>query len=319
MTETASIYGPVAQDISVVRDRLRRLADGRHPLLAEAISYVFESVGKHIRPTLCLLSGKLGEYDLDALVTLAASIEVVHTATLVHDDTVDQALRRRGVRTVNSVWGQKIAILLGDYLFAQSALLATQLNRIPIMTLLSETVMAMSSGELQQFAASQSREVNEASYLQRIGGKTASLFAMCCQGGAIVSSQEESSVEALRAYGVNLGLAFQIADDVLDIVGEEVVLGKPAGGDLLQGNVTLPVILYSQTVPADSWFWRELETGKKLADVVEAVRSSDAPGLALERAEAYAEAARGALRAFPQSEAREALEELTEYVIRRSR
>jgi geranylgeranyl pyrophosphate synthase len=319
MTETASIYGPVADDISVVRDRLRALADGHHPLLVEALTYVFESVGKHIRPALCLLSGKLGEYDLDALVTLAASVEAVHTATLVHDDTVDQALRRRDLRTVNSVWGHKIAILLGDFLFAQSAQLATQLNRIPIMTLLSETVMAMSSGELQQFAAAQSREVSEANYLERIGGKTASLFAMCCQGGAIVSGQREHEVAALRTYGTNLGMAFQIADDVLDVVGEEVVLGKPAGSDLVQGNVTLPVILYSQTVPADSWFWRRLELGNGLEDVVEAVRSSDAPRRALDRAESYAAVARDALQVFPAGESRDALEELTEYVIRRSR
>jgi geranylgeranyl pyrophosphate synthase len=318
MTETASIYGPVANDLPIVRDRLRSLANGHHPLLAEALTYVFESVGKHIRPTLCLLSGRLGEYDLDSLVTLAASIEVVHTATLVHDDTVDQALSRRGVRTVNSVWGRKLAILLGDFLFAQSAQLATELDRIPIMTLLSETVMAMSSGELQQFAAAQSREVNEADYLQRIRGKTASLFAMCCQGGAIVSGQAESQVAALRSYGINLGLAFQIADDVLDITGEEVVLGKPAGSDLVEGNVTLPVILYSQTVPEDSWFWRRLEAGSELEEVVEVVRSSDAPRQALERAEGFAASARGALQIFPACESRDALEELTEYVIRRS-
>jgi geranylgeranyl pyrophosphate synthase len=319
MTETASIYGPVANDITVVRERLRKLADGRHPLLTEALTYVFESTGKHIRPTVCLLSGKLGEYDLEALVTLAASVEAVHTATLVHDDTVDQAARRRGLRTVNALWGGKTAILLGDYLFAQSAELATELNLIPIMALLSETVMAMSSAELQQLSASESREVDEARYMQRIAGKTASLFAMCCQGGAIVSRQREREVKALRTYGVNLGMAFQIADDVLDIVGDERVLGKPAGTDLLEGNVTLPVILYSRRVSEDSWFWRRMRTGSGLSEVIDAVRDSDAPDLALSRADEHAEAAREALRGFPASEARDALGELTDYVVRRNR
>ena len=319
MTETASIYGPVADDISAVRERLRDLSAGHHPLLSEALAYVFESVGKHIRPTLCLLCGKLGDYHLGNLVTLAASIEVVHTATLVHDDTVDQALSRRGLRTVNAVWGGKIAILLGDYLFAQSAQLATELDRIQIMSLLSETVMAMSSAELQQFAASQVREIDESGYLQRITGKTSSLFALCCQGAGIVSDQDARNVAALRAYGMNLGMAFQIADDVLDFVGDEATLGKPAGGDLLQGTVTLPVILYSQSVSADSAFWRYLRDGVHLEEIVDAVRESRGPALAIERATDYAESARECLRVFPAGEAKEALEDMTDYVIRRSR
>jgi geranylgeranyl pyrophosphate synthase len=319
VTETASLYGPVVGDISAVRERLHDLTIGHHPLLAEALAYVFETVGKHIRPTLCLLCGKLGEYDLETLVTLAASIEVVHTAPLVHDDTVDQALSRRGLRTVNAVWGGKIAVLLGDFLFAQSAQLATELNRVQIMSLLSETVMAMSSGELQQFAASQSREIDEASYLQRIEGKTATLLAMCCQGAGIVSEQGGREVEALRNYGMNLGMAFQIADDVLDFVGDEATLGKPAGSDLLQGTVTLPVILYSQSVPADSSFWHYLRDGVHLDEIVEAVRGSRGPALAIERAAEYAASARASLRIFPSGDAKEALEDLTDYVIRRSR
>lgn len=319
MTEIASVFGPVAGDIPAVGERLRRLADGRHPLLAEVLTYVFETQGKRIRPALCLLAGKLGAYDLEPLVTLAASIEVVHTATLIHDDTVDGAASRRGLRTVNSMWDAKVAILLGDFLFAQSAELATELNRISIMSLLSETVMAMSSGELRQYAASRSREVDEREYLQRIAGKTASLFAMCCQGGALVTDQGAGAVEAMRSYGINLGLAFQIADDVLDIVGDERTLGKPAGSDLLQGTVTLPVILYAQRLPVDSPFWTQLNAGTNLEEIVDAVRRSDAPDRALKRAEEYAAAARAELAVFPESDQRDALADLTEYVINRTR
>ncbi|HEX8917050.1 MAG TPA: polyprenyl synthetase family protein, partial [Chloroflexota bacterium] len=216
MTETATLFGPVADAIPLVGDRLRKLAVGQHSLLGEALAYVFESEGKRIRPALVMLSGRLGTYDVDRLVTLSASLEAVHTATLVHDDTIDQALTRRGLRTVNAVWDAKVAILIGDFLFAQSAYLAAQLDNVRVMSMLSETVMAMSSGELQQYASSRNRAVDEADYLQRITGKTASLFAMCCGGAAVVSEQSEEQIDALRSFGNNIGVGFQIADDVLD-------------------------------------------------------------------------------------------------------
>jgi heptaprenyl diphosphate synthase len=319
MTETATIYGPVAGDIPRVGERLRNLANGHHPLLNEALTYVFEAGGKRLRPAIVLLSGRLGSYDLDRLVTLAASLEVVHTATLVHDDTIDQALTRRGLRTISAVWDEKIAILIGDFLFAQSAHLAAQLDSVRIMSLLSDTVMAMSTGELGQYAASQRREVDEAGYLQRIAGKTASLFAMCCEGAAIVSGQPDDDVRALRDYGTNLGLAFQIADDVLDFVGDERTLGKPAGSDLLQGTITLPAILFCQTLPDSSPMRRKLAGGQEIVDVIAAIRESSAPDEAMSVADRYAAVARDALVGFPSSEAKSALAELTSYVVRRER
>lgn len=319
MTETASIYGPVAADVPAVGDRLRKLAMGHHPLLGETLEYVFRTSGKRIRPALVMLSGKLGRYDRDRLITLAASLEVVHTATLVHDDTIDQALSRRGLDTVNAVWDGKVAILIGDFLFAQSAHLAAQLDSVPIMTLLSETVMAMSSGELRQYAASSGRVIDESDYFQRIAGKTASLFAMCCAGAAIVSEQSEGAVAMLRSYGNNLGLAFQIADDVLDFVGDEATLGKPAGGDLRQGTMTLPVILYAETVSTPAAVVRRLEHGDEIDSLIDDVRRSAAPERALARARAYAEAGRQDLAYFADSDAKDALSQLTEYVIERHR
>ena len=319
MTSVASLYEPVADDIPLVGERLRSIAHGQHPLLGEALTYVFRSSGKQVRPALVLLSGKLGRYARDRLVTLAASLEVVHTATLVHDDTIDEALSRRGITTVNTVWDGKVAILVGDYLFAQSAFLAAQLDSVRIMTLLSRTVMDMSSGELRQYASASSRTLDETDYLKRIAGKTASLFAMCCEGAAVVSGQSEREIEALRAYGENLGMAFQIADDVLDVVGTEAQLGKPAGSDLRQGVVTLPVILFARDLPAASPIRAQILNGKNVDDVVESVARSDAPEAALERARAYAEAAREALDAFPWSDAREALEHLAGHVVERSR
>jgi geranylgeranyl pyrophosphate synthase len=319
MTETAQLYGPVAGDISAVGERLRALSDGHHPLLGEALAYVFQTSGKQMRPALVMLCGKLGVYDRDRLVTLAASLEVVHTATLVHDDTIDEAISRRGLTTVSELWDRKVAILIGDFLFAQSAHLAAQLESVPVMTLLSETVMAMSSGELRQYASSRDRLVDEGDYFQRIAGKTASLFAMCCAGAAIVSGQTAHAIEALRRYGMNLGLAFQIVDDVLDLIGDEKTLGKPAGGDLRQGTITLPYILFLQDQPPDSHLRRGLEPGGDLERLITAVRASNAPRQALTRAQAYAAEARRALDAFPPSEARDALVQLTDRVVERDR
>lgn len=319
MTETASLYGPVETDIPRVGERLRDLANGHHPLLGDALAYVFASGGKRIRPALVLLAGRLGSYQLDRLVTLAASLEVVHTATLVHDDTIDQALTRRGLKTISAVWNGTVAILVGDFLFAQSAHLAAQLNSVRIMSLLSETVMAMSSGELRQYVSSQAHSLDEADYFQRIAGKTASLFAMCCQGAAIVSEQPEEHIDRLRAYGHNLGLAFQIADDVLDFTGNEATLGKPAGSDLREGTLTLPAILLAQSLPSDSELLEDMRRGVNQEAVVAAVRESGAAGTALRRARDYAEAARRALGIFPESEAKTALLQLTSYVIARRR
>lgn len=310
-------YGPVTEDVPLVGAYLRSLANGHHALLGDALAHVLDSRGKWLRPALVLLSGKLGCYHRDRLVTLAAAIEVVHTATLVHDDTIDEALTRRGIDTVNAVWDGKVAILLGDFLFAQSAELATQLDNVRIMSLLSQTVMAMSSGELQQYASTRSREIDENDYLQRITGKTASLFAMCCEGAAILSEQSENHIKALRAYGTNLGLAFQIADDVLDFVGDERTLGKPAGSDLRQGTITLPAILLAEKLAEDAPLRGDLRGGTNLPTVLRAVRESGALDAARERAREYAGAARSALSIFPDTEARGVLLELAEQVVSR--
>jgi geranylgeranyl pyrophosphate synthase len=317
MTETSRLYGPVAEDIPLVGERLRQMAGGRQPLLADALTYVFRTSGKQIRPALVMLSGKLGKYDRDRLVTLAAALEAVHTATLVHDDTVDQAFTRRGLKTISALWNPKIAILIGDFLFAQSAHLAAQLDSVPVMSILAETVMAMSSGELRQYASSEARVVDESDYFQRIAGKTASLFAMCCEGAAIVSGQDDEQRQALRSFGTNLGLAFQIADDVLDFTGSEADLGKPAGNDLRQGTITLPLILWAETEGHESPLVADLHAGRNTEVIVEAVRSSPAVQRGLERAREYSHAARRSLDIFPESDAREALIDLTERVIAR--
>ncbi|HEY8684962.1 MAG TPA: polyprenyl synthetase family protein [Chloroflexota bacterium] len=319
MTETVSIYGPVADDVPAVGEQLRQLSHNRHPLLGETLAHVFEAGGKRIRPALVLLSGRLGVYRRDELLTLATSVEAVHTATLVHDDTIDAAVTRRGLTTVSSLWDSKVAILLGDFLFAQSAELAARLDSVRIMTLLSETVMDMSSGELRQYASTRDRRIDQGDYFDRIRGKTASLFAMCCEGGAIVSDQTVEQVRCLREYGLNLGLAFQIVDDVLDFTSDDETLGKPAGNDLRQGTITLPAILLAEQLPSGSPILHYLRTGSEHDEVVRAVVQSEALDAALETARAYAQRAVDSLYLFPDSEAKEAMVHLADTVLERRR
>jgi geranylgeranyl pyrophosphate synthase len=319
VTEIAALYGPVAEDLPYVRERLHSLANGHHPLLGDTLAYVFDSGGKQLRPALVMLCGMLGKYERDRLVTLAASLEVVHTATLVHDDTIDQALTRRGLKTVSALWSDKIAILTGDFLFAQSALLASQLGSVRIMSLLSETVMAMVSGEMRQHSASQLRTVDEGAYLQRITDKTASLFGMCCEGAAVVSDQPDDHISALRNFGISLGIAFQIADDVLDFSGDEDSLGKPAGADLRDGTMTLPVILLMAGLPAESQLRLDIQEGRNLVSAIEEVRQSGALEASLARAREYARTARSFLDIFADCEAKRALVDLTDAVLTRGR
>lgn len=319
VTETASIYGPVADDVPEVGEQLRRLSLNRHPLLGETLAHVFETGGKRIRPALVLLSGRLGTYKRDQLLTLATSVEAVHTATLVHDDTIDAAVTRRGLTTVSMLWDSKVAILLGDFLFAQSAELAARLDSVRIMTLLSETVMDMSSGELRQYASTRDRTVDQGDYFARIRGKTASLFAMCCEGGAIVSEQTDEQVRSLHEYGMNLGLAFQIADDVLDFTSDDETLGKPAGNDLRQGTITLPAILLAEQLPSTSPILHFLRTGVEHGRVIEEVVRSGVLEDALQVARTHAGRAVDALYLFPDSEAKEALLHLADTVIVRQR
>jgi all-trans-nonaprenyl-diphosphate synthase len=319
MTETASLYGPAAEDIPLIGDRLRNLAAHHDALLSDALEHVFQTGGKKIRPALVLLSGRLGVYNLHRLVTLAASLEVVHTAALVHDDTIDQATSRRGLDTINAVWDGKVAILVGDFLFAQSAYLAAQLDSVAIMQLLSETVMSMSTAELRQYSSTRAHTVDENDYLQRIAGKTASLFGMCGAGAAIVSEQGDWAIQALREYGTNLGMAFQIADDVLDFTGHFVSTGKPHGNDLEQGTITLPAILFSDSLPPGSSLDSDLRNGRNPRSLIEAIRDSDAPDRALEKAAEYAGAARRALVGFPASDGLDCLLQLTHHVVDRDR
>src|SRR5437867_707470 len=241
------------------------------------LDVVLSGGGKLLRPALALLSGRFGRYGLSLIDPLAASVELLHTAPLVHDDVIDSAATRRGRPTVNSSFQNSTTVMLGDYLFAHAADQVVKTDNLRVVRLFSNTLMIMAKGEIgQDLAAYDSRQTIR-DYLQRIGGKTASLFATACEGGAIVSGAQEEWIEALRQYGYNFGMAFQIVDDILDFTGDESLMGKPVGSDLMQGTLTLPALLLMERAPGDNpvqkYFARP--PVERLARAVEPVRTSE--------------------------------------------
>jgi octaprenyl-diphosphate synthase len=284
-----TLYGPVQQDIDLVEETIDALRDLDFQPMAEMLDLVLAARGKRLRPALSLLAGKFGRYRLDLLVPLAASIELLHTATLVHDDVIDNATTRRGRPTANSM-------------------------------LHNTTTMTIARGEIGQDMTAYDTRQTVRQYLQRIGGKTASLFAAACQGGALLAEASENRVEALKDYGYNLGMAFQIVDDILDFVGDEQEMGKPVGSDLSQGTLTLPSLLLLDRYPKNNPI-RKLFAHRRrqeyLSQAVEMIRQSDIPRESYQIAESFAKEAEEALTALPKNPARRTLRDIVRYVLER--
>ena len=243
----------------------------------------------------------------------------MHTASLVHDDTIDEALTRRGLTTLNNMWDRHTAIVTGDFLFAKSAELASRMNSVRIMHMLSQTVMDMCAGEMSQYASAHDWDGAIEDYMTRIGAKTASLFAMCSAGAAVATGQSEAQIEALRHYGYSIGLAFQIVDDILDFTSDEVTLGKPAGNDLQHGTITLPALLFVRRLEPGTAILQRLKHGEDAEFAAELIRESGALDEARECAYKVAAEGRDALSIFEPSEAQRALVELADYVPTRTR
>jgi len=311
-------YDLVDADLQRVRDTLYRIGDGDNPLLVETIRHLFGSRGKYIRPTLALLVGRLFQPSASRrLVEFAAAMEVVHTASLVHDDTLDEAGTRRGQTTVNAAWNGHIAILLGDYLFAQSAFLIAGLGELRLMSMLADTIKQLVRGELLQMETAFDWEQGEDVYRDKIANKTASLLALSAQGGGVIAGADEAQLRALQGYGYKLGLAFQVVDDILDLTETEEVLGKPAGGDLAQGTVTLPVIYYlRQATPAQR---EAVVDGDRVREAVAAVAASQAIAEARAYANALIDGAIAELEILPSGDARTALRDLAYFSLHRVR
>lgn len=299
---------------------MRAQADESHPDLRAALEHLLAAGGKRIRPTLSLLVGNMLDAPLEKLVTLGAAVELLHTATLVHDDLIDGALLRRGMSTLNARWSPPATVLTGDFLFARAAKLAAETDHLPLMKLFSETLAVIVNGELTQMFTSRGL-VNRENYYKRIYAKTASLFEMTSRAAAMVSPADEAVTEFMRVFGYEVGMAFQIVDDILDFTGDQNAVGKPLGSDLLNGLVTLPAIYYAEANPDDpniqslpNGGWTNTEHMTRL---VEDIRTSDASKQAMLEAEGHVYRALTCLHSMPACAERDALENLARYIVDR--
>ena len=315
-------FGPVAPDIAEA-DRIfaAALADYRSPV-APLVSHLRHYRGKRLRPALLLLTAKAFGRVTPAHHTLAAVVEMIHTATLVHDDVLDEADTRRHARTVRAEWGNKVGILLGDMLFSQAFHLASSVDR-RACELIGEATNRVCAGELRQVCGRGDLGLSEADYVQIIDGKTAALTEVCGRLGALYAGASEEAADEVAGYGRNLGRAFQVADDLLDLVGDEATAGKTLGTDLDQQKLTLPLIHALRTLPpaeADDLrgVIRSADPGKRAA-VARALAATGAVGYARRRADEYGRSARAGLRPVPRGECRAILEGLTEWSVRREK
>ena len=300
---------------------MRAQADDRHPDLRAALENLLAAGGKRIRPRLVLLMGNMLGADPERLITLAAAIEMLHTATLVHDDLIDGSLLRRGNETLNANWPPAATVLTGDFVFARAAKLAAQTGSLTVMEEFAETLAIMVNGELTQMFDARGL-ANRGNYYERIYAKTGSLFELSTHGAAIISPVDAKIVANARNFGRELGTAFQIVDDILDFTGDQAAVGKPVGSDLLQGLITLPALYYIEDNPKDenvqSLLNGHYHNEKEMALLVEAIRQSDAIQRSLEEAKDYARRALLSLNGHPPSEERDALENLAEYITNRN-
>jgi heptaprenyl diphosphate synthase len=312
---------PVAAELREFERRLdAEIASDLGPM-ASAMSHIVKAGGKRLRPALVILSTRLGTADPDDVYNLAMGIEFIHTATLVHDDLIDKAPTRRGIRTIHEALGPDPAVIIGDYYFAKGAYLLAEIGKPAIDSAISHAVMTICMGELLQMTSRNEYDQSLADYHRKIGRKTATLVSTCCYGGGLIAGLDADSVERLRRYGDSLGMAFQIADDVLDYVATSEEVGKPVGADLRQGTVTLPLMLALH----DREVGARLRTILAKSDLNEAdyetvvtlVRNSTAIADAERSAQEFAKEAAKELTGFPPSAALETLERVCDYVVER--
>jgi octaprenyl-diphosphate synthase len=320
--ELSTIYAPVWEDLSKVEDRLRAVGKVDFPHLSELLEYSLRGNGKRIRPALTLLSGKLYHYNPDLLLPMAAAVEIMHTATLVHDDAIDDSPVRRGRSTVNKLWGEDEAVLLGDYLFAEAGALTATTGNLRVIKNFAATLKTISGGELNQAFNAFNLEQTRSQYFQRLAQKTASLFSMAIESGAVLSQAPEKSIQILIEYGYNLGIAFQIVDDILDFIGTEEELGKPVGSDLAQGTLTLPAILLLEYYPEDNpvkRLFKNRDERDNIKVAIELLRNSPIIQECYQVALDYCAKGCRNLKLLPDNASRQSLLELADFITYRKK
>ncbi len=323
--DLAQIFEPIREDLEAVEQEFVRHIQSRVALIPEMGRYIQNSGGKRVRPAVLLMASRLAGYQGDRAVLYASVVEFIHTATLVHDDIIDGADLRRGRMAVHSRWGNDITVLLGDYLYIKSMAIALTQDSLEIIRLLCDVTLRMIEGELYQLTKTGVVDIAEEEHFEIIRRKTAFLFGGCAQIGGMLGGVTPEQESGLREYGFNLGVAFQLVDDLLDYTAEQEALGKPIGGDLREGKVTLPIILLLQRggSEADRLIRTVVQeravTPEQWDHILRLLAEHRATELAYERAVEYAERAKTCLNVFPPSRERDALMALPDYVLQRDR
>ena len=314
----------LADDMNAVNTLIRtRMASEHAPRIPEVTAHLVEAGGKRLRPMLTLAAARMCGYEGEDHVKLAATVEFIHTATLLHDDVVDESGKRRGKPTANLLWDNKSSILVGDYLFARSFQLMVETGRLKVLDILANASAVIAEGEVLQLTAAQNLATTEEIYLQVVRGKTAALFAAACEVGGEVADAPQDQIDALHAYGDALGISFQIVDDLLDYGGASASLGKNTGDDFRERKLTMPVILaIAKAETMERAFWvRTIEKGKQEdGDLEHAMKLMAKYGTLEEtrlKALDWANTAKAALAPIPESELRSLLEELADFVVSR--
>lgn len=310
-----------APDMARVDALIRASLDSDVVLIRQIAEHIIGGGGKRLRPMLHVLAARAAGYAGDGHVKLAALIEFIHTSTLLHDDVVDESDRRRGRDTANALWGNAASVLVGDFLYSRAFQLMVELDDMRIMRILADTTNTIAEGEVLQLLSIGNTDLDEAACLAVIERKTAVLFAAATELGGLLGGLEPAAVAAMREYGLRLGFAFQIADDLLDYVADSAVIGKNVGDDLAEGKVTLPLVYaLAEADPEQARLFRDaIADGKRenLEQVLAAIHSGKALSRAADCARGHADAARRALDALPATPQREALAALARYAIER--
>nr|WP_274600047.1 polyprenyl synthetase family protein [Rhodothalassium salexigens] len=313
----------VADDLSRVNQIILDRMQSSIPLIPQLAGHLVSSGGKRLRPMLTLASAQMLAYDGRRHEGLAACVEFIHTATLLHDDVVDESDLRRGIESANAVWGNKPSVLVGDFLFSRSFELMVEDGSLDVLRILSRAAGIIAEGEVLQLTTSNDLGTTEEAYLEVIGAKTAALFAAACEVAAVVAGRPQAEWDALKAYGHNLGVAFQLVDDILDYSAKQAELGKSLGDDFREGKITLPVIIaHSRGTDEERAFWvRTLEDTEQvdgdLDHAIALVRRHEALAETAARAQSFGEAARRALDPFPDNEAKRLLLDIVDFCIDR--
>jgi octaprenyl-diphosphate synthase len=320
----AALTALAGEDIRHVNEVILQRMQSPVALIPQLAGHIIAAGGKRLRPMLTLASAKMCGYEGRRHVALAACVEFIHTATLLHDDVVDESDLRRGLATANAVWGNKASVLVGDFLFSRAFQLMVEDGSLAVLGILSNASAVIAEGEVLQLMTANDTETTEHAYLEVIKAKTATLFAAACRVGAVVANRPKVEEEALDSYGLNLGIAFQIVDDVLDYAAHQATLGKEVGDDFRDGKITLPVVLsFLRGDEGEREFWRRTLERQEQGDgdLQHAVVLMEKHGSlrdSIERARHYGAVARDALGVFPDGPEKRALIELVDFAISRS-